>query len=208
MKATLLELLTSKKFLAAAAAIVVYLAGRFGWDVDPATLDRVFAALLVYVGAQGAADIGKSAAVVRANAGAPTPTATSSRETASGALALLLIGAGLALEPSCATVERGGSAGKHAVIECGKQDGPSIAGLLATFGARSAIAGKVDVAAIETAATGAAFGVGSCALAEFLREYKRLAKEQVAALGGEPDVVIQLQGVLARVSGGAEVRLQ
>jgi hypothetical protein len=64
MKATLLELLTSKKFLATVTAVVVYVAGRWGFDVDTAALDRIFAALLVYVGAQGAADVGKSAALV------------------------------------------------------------------------------------------------------------------------------------------------
>lgn len=68
MKATLAELLTSKKFLAALAAIVVYVAGRFGFDIDPAALDHIFAALLVYVGGQGLADVGKSAATVAANA--------------------------------------------------------------------------------------------------------------------------------------------
>lgn len=68
MKATLLDLFTSKKFLAALAAVIIYVAGRFGFDVDPAALDRIFAALLVYVGAQGVADAGKSAAQVRATA--------------------------------------------------------------------------------------------------------------------------------------------
>lgn len=65
----LIDLFTSKKFLAALAAIIIYAAGRFGFAVDPATLDHIFAALLVYVGAQGVADVGKGAAQVRAAAG-------------------------------------------------------------------------------------------------------------------------------------------
>lgn len=74
MKATLIDLFTSKKFIAALAAIIVYIAGRFGFNVDPATLDRILAALLVYVGAQGIADNGKSAAQVSAAAAyAPVP---------------------------------------------------------------------------------------------------------------------------------------
>ncbi len=65
-RATLQELLTSKKALAVITAILVYVAGHFGFDLDPAALDRVFGAILVYVVAQGAADIGKGAAQVAA----------------------------------------------------------------------------------------------------------------------------------------------
>lgn len=77
MKATLIDLFTSKKFLAALAAIVVYVAGRFGLNVDPAALDRIVAALLVYVGAQGIADHGKSAAQVNAAAASQLVLGTS-----------------------------------------------------------------------------------------------------------------------------------
>jgi len=74
MKKTLLDLVTSKKFLTALTAIIVYVAGRSGFDVDTAVLDRIYAALLVYVGAQGIADNGKSAAQVAAGASAgPSP---------------------------------------------------------------------------------------------------------------------------------------
>ncbi|MCA1833049.1 MAG: hypothetical protein ABR520_11305 [Mycobacteriales bacterium] len=65
MRQTLIDLFTSKKFLTALTAVIVYLAGRFGFDVDTAVLDRVFAAFLVYIGAQGVADHGKSAAEVQ-----------------------------------------------------------------------------------------------------------------------------------------------
>jgi hypothetical protein len=134
MKATLLELLTSKKFLAALAAIIVYVAGRFGLDIDPATLDRVFAALLVYVGAQGAADIGKSAAVVKANA---EPALLGARNPESGHARLsvllvlfggLLIGAGVGLTAvSCTGAQR--AAGAGAFLRC---EGEHVdAGLLA-----------------------------------------------------------------------------
>jgi len=70
MKSVLTDLFTSKKFLAALTAIIVYIAGRFGFDVDTAVLDRIYAALLVYIGAQGIADSGKSAAQVTAAAAA------------------------------------------------------------------------------------------------------------------------------------------
>ena len=73
MKSVLTDLFTSKKFLAALTAIIVYIAGRFGFDVDTAVLDRIYAALLVYIGAQGIADSGKSAAQVTAAAAAAAP---------------------------------------------------------------------------------------------------------------------------------------
>lgn len=107
---------------------------------------------------------------------------------------------------ACATANRARVAGEHAAVVCGKQSAPSIASLLAHFGVLAAL-GKLDQEAAETAGLGAGAGVGSCALAEFLREYKRLAKVQVAALGGAPDMVVQLQAALARVSGGATVQL-
>ena len=66
MKKALLDLVTSKKFLTALTAIIVYVAGRSGFDVDTAMLDRIYGALLVC--AQGIADNGKSAAQVAAGA--------------------------------------------------------------------------------------------------------------------------------------------
>lgn len=77
MKNALLDLFTSKKFLTALTAIIVYVAGRFGFDVDTAVLDRIYAALLVYIGAQGIADHGKSAAQITASAAAPPGAAPS-----------------------------------------------------------------------------------------------------------------------------------
>jgi hypothetical protein len=77
MKNALLDLFTSKKFLTALTAIIVYVAGRFGFDVDTAVLDRIFAALLVYIGAQGIADNGKSAAQIAASAATPAGSAAS-----------------------------------------------------------------------------------------------------------------------------------
>jgi hypothetical protein len=69
MRQVLIELVTSKKFLAVVTAGVVYLGGRFGLNIDPSTLDHIYAALLVYAGAQGLADVGKSAAQINAKSG-------------------------------------------------------------------------------------------------------------------------------------------
>lgn len=103
MKNALLDLFTSKKFLTALTAIIVYVAGRFGFNVDTAVLDRIFAALLVYIGAQGIADNGKSAAQITASvaraAASPAPsTAAAPRLSGAGisgvAVVLLAIGLG------------------------------------------------------------------------------------------------------------------
>jgi hypothetical protein len=102
MKNALLDLVTSKKFLAALTAIIVYVAGRFGFNIDTAVLDRIYAALLVYIGAQGIADNGKSAAQITAAAAttaAPAAsTAAAPRLTSAGitGAAVVLLGIGLA----------------------------------------------------------------------------------------------------------------
>jgi NAD(P)H-dependent FMN reductase len=64
MKQTLIDLISSKKFLAAVTATAVYVGGRLGLRVDEQLLDHVYWALLAYVGAQGVADAGKSAAII------------------------------------------------------------------------------------------------------------------------------------------------
>jgi hypothetical protein len=69
MKTAICELVASKKFLAVVIAMVVYVAGRLGFDVNLETLDRLYFALLVYVGAQGLADHGKEAARLYRGAG-------------------------------------------------------------------------------------------------------------------------------------------
>ncbi|HEX3763176.1 MAG TPA: hypothetical protein VHW23_30995 [Kofleriaceae bacterium] len=91
MKNALFDLFASKKFLVALTAIIVYIAGRFGFDVDTTVLDRIYAALLVFIGAQGIADNGKSAAQIAASAAA----ATASTSPTTTAAAPRLAGAGL-----------------------------------------------------------------------------------------------------------------
>ena len=66
MKAAILEMLRSKKFLAMISAIVVFGVGRIGIDIDASKLDPVWQMIMVYVGAQGIADAGKAAAQVKA----------------------------------------------------------------------------------------------------------------------------------------------
>lgn len=101
MKSALLDLFTSKKFLTALTAIIVYVAGRFGFNIDTTVLDRIYAALLVYIGAQGIADNGKSAAQIAAaaaTANPPASTTTGARLAGDGmvgaALVALAIGFG------------------------------------------------------------------------------------------------------------------
>lgn len=116
------ELLSSKKFLAMLSAIIVYGVGRFGFDITPEKLSPFWEAILVYVGAQGAADIGKSAAQVRA--ARPMEIVTSPDfKTPTGGSVLPLAIAGLAFGaliavPSCAEVRPRLAAGAAAFVDC------------------------------------------------------------------------------------------
>jgi hypothetical protein len=165
MKSTLIDLFTSKKFLAAAAAIIIYVGGRFGFDVDPAALDRIFAALLVYVGAQGVADVGKGAAQVRADANAafiagarPTvPPLTSILPL----VALLAIGAGV-MSTSCGVPAAAG----HAVIDCTKADAAQLEA------AAVRLLSAPGWAALESEAIAAGETIGGCALLAVINRYR------------------------------------
>lgn len=63
LQAVLSDLVRDKKFLAATAAALATaaapLAGRIGITLDAASLDRVFQAALLYIGAQGLAEFGQ-----------------------------------------------------------------------------------------------------------------------------------------------------
>ena len=59
------EMLLSKKFQAAVAAIVVWLVGYVGLDADLETVGPIVVTILVYIGSQGVADHGKGAEVER-----------------------------------------------------------------------------------------------------------------------------------------------
>lgn len=61
MKKLLREIFTSKKALAALAALLTLALDRAGVNLDPPTVDRVLAILGAYVVGQGLADIGKEA---------------------------------------------------------------------------------------------------------------------------------------------------
>lgn len=55
------QFLTSKKALATLAAILVWVAGRFGWNIGEETLLPIIGMLATFVLAQGWADHGKEA---------------------------------------------------------------------------------------------------------------------------------------------------
>lgn len=124
---SLLAMLTSKKFIAALVAIVVCLAGNL-LGVDKAMIDRAYAALLVYVGAQGFADVGKgavqsSAGKLAADGSPPVAGVASAFGRAIGGASLvLLIAAGAVLassQPGCATTTgHAASAGISTAFDC------------------------------------------------------------------------------------------
>jgi hypothetical protein len=130
MKQTLIDLFTSKKFIAAVTAIIVYVAGRIGFDVDTATLDHIWQALLVYVGAQGLADLGKSAAQVSAAADsmpigqlpAPAPSSAAKAGTVATVALLAAVIGGISLVPACSTVSSDVKAFANGAVTCAKAD--------------------------------------------------------------------------------------
>lgn len=72
LRSTLASLFASKKFLvmfaAGLVAVVRLIATTAGVTIDQDALDRIFLALLSYVGAQGITDVGKGAQQVKAGA--------------------------------------------------------------------------------------------------------------------------------------------
>lgn len=60
---TLKALLSSKKFVAALIAALVWVAGKVGLDVDTETMAGIVGPVVAYVLGQGIADIGKAKAV-------------------------------------------------------------------------------------------------------------------------------------------------
>lgn len=108
---------------------------------------------------------------------------------------------------ACSETKEYARAGAHAVIDCAKADLPAIVALLADWGAKAALAGKVDWTTVEDGAKHKGVSVGSCAVAAFLAAVRKQPEPQVVALMGAPDTAVEGEAVLARVSGGAEVRL-
>jgi hypothetical protein len=55
------SLLTSKKFVAAIVAVIIFACGKLGWNVDEAALMAWISPLLAFIVGQGLADHGKDA---------------------------------------------------------------------------------------------------------------------------------------------------
>lgn len=201
MKQTLLDLFTSKKFLAALAAVIIYVGGRFGFDVDPAALDRIFAAFLVYVGAQGVADAGKSAAQVKAvsatTSGSYEAQAAVKRIANTLGIAALFVLGGVALSATaCTGIERAGSA----IIDCTKANQGSIEALILEL--RPLLQGNApDWGAVEARAISAGETIGGCALVELVS-----GESKPAGLRSVDHGRATLEDFRARVAGGATFR--
>lgn len=223
MKQTLLDLLTSKKFLAAATAIIVYLAGRFGWNVDPTVLDHIWQALLVYVGAQGVADLGKSAALVRAAAPNSPPafdsgTAPKASGPAIATLALVVLAVGAAGSlTACTKTELGAAAtsAEHAIVNCtgqalGTTPALNIETLVAIANTAAAErlkctppGGDLDWSCVEADAIREGEVIGGCALVQLIASSIPAATARVAAAASPDPGRAALEDFRARVAGGA-----
>jgi hypothetical protein len=66
MKAAILEMLGSKKALAMLLAVIIWLVGRWGIQLDADDLAKAVMPIWVYIGAQAIADHGKGKAEVEA----------------------------------------------------------------------------------------------------------------------------------------------
>lgn len=108
---------------------------------------------------------------------------------------------------ACSTTTRGAPAVKTAAIECGKEYAPALVKAVAKWGAAALAAGKIDWPAVEADALALGKEVGSCAVAEFLAAYKASPAPAIRALVPGPSPATEGDAVLARVSGGEEVRL-
>jgi hypothetical protein len=65
MKQMIYDLLTSKKFIASIAAMLVALAARIGLDLPEETVALIIAPIITYILAQGWTDRGKEAAKIQ-----------------------------------------------------------------------------------------------------------------------------------------------
>lgn len=220
MKQTLIDLFTSKKFLAALTAVIVYVAGRFGFDVDTAALDHIFAALLVYVGAQGVADVGKGAALARASAEAAArslPVGGAGLLAALAIGALVAIGGGTLTACTKAQISAAATSAEHAVINCtGQELGTTPALDIDTL---VAVAKLVASERAKCTPPGAAFDwqcaeddalregkvIGGCALVQlFASSSSALPPGARAAAAGPPGPGrAALEDFRARAAGGA-----
>jgi hypothetical protein len=212
MKATLIDLFTSKKFLAALSAIVLYVAGRFGFDVDPAALDRIFAALLVYVGAQGVADAGKSAAAIKAVAATvgSTPETNAAMKRIAGTVTILalaaLAGGSLA---ACATVKPVAARAETAVVDCVKADKAPIVALLAELAGDAvtfALAGAVDWDALASKAWSQGKETGGCAFVALVEGQPKSSARTLAGNGPPGPGELALEQLRTRFGGDVQWR--
>lgn len=67
------ELLTSKKFIVTISAMIVAVAAKKGLNLDSELVGMLVALVVAYLVGQGAADFGKAAAQIKADAPVPLP---------------------------------------------------------------------------------------------------------------------------------------
>lgn len=120
----------------------------------------------------------------------------------------LLIGVMLVASlTSCATAKRAETAGKTAVVECGKPALAPAAALLARWAVEDAQAGKIQWDAHERDALAMALGIGTCAYASLRAAYKAKPTVQALAVGSAPDDGSAGLERLRAQLGGAEIHL-
>jgi len=102
------------------------------------------------------------------------------------AMLVIILGAGVVLQPACATLKATPDAAKTTVIECGKQEAEPILRVAAELGIQAALSaldrGAIDWTTIEDRAAAVGKVVGGCALVRFVAELEQAPHaESVAA---------------------------
>lgn len=119
--------------------------------------------------------------------------------------AVLLLGLGLAMQPSCATVKAAPEVAATAIVDCVKADQAPIITLVVQLAADALTyvlgGGVVDWGALESAAWAQGKVTGGCALAEFVHGLTSKAVASVAHVSQVDPARAALERLRARAGG-------
>lgn len=95
-------------------------------------------------------------------------TVARGRVKSAATMLIVVILAGAATQPACATARKAPAAAGHAIVACAKADALPIAVLIATWGIESALAGRINWDSIEAGALAHGVTIGGCAADRFV----------------------------------------
>jgi hypothetical protein len=225
MKNALLGLLSSKKFMTWLLGMFIALGAKYGFHVDPEVFWTLVGLTGVLLGAQGATDHGKAAAMVHAESMKEEPKldldvgAARSSEAGFVSYATVLIIAGVVLIcmsiTACAMLRDEAKHEGRALIDCTTK---SAKDTIATFGATvdevlvssTAADGSIDRDRVKAATKGFATNTAKCVLADAIARALNPKPDDPNApksspLEAKPD---ELHALFADLSGGASYKTE